>query len=309
MNSHQKPDTNMQCAEILKAAYEAAVNLFGREETPPFRGSGYLDGFDILLKFYNHQYTLEKDAHQATERYAQDLRSERAALRNDNQALRSEVEVLKSQLLKSSQRTEYGAGSDVEELRARFSGLNTTQPQSLKTHEGMNDQLKSEISTLKSQLFRSNERSKDLERKVIERGSTVTALESSITHLQSLQPLVEVGSSTRIRCLEKSRLKVEACPRNKLDYVIIEKGNSAAHHGDGDADAAAIVHSGLLPQLSQTKYSKIFAKMYQSDVSSWRSLPRKLKDALNCVATLNGLEAFVVYRTRQHAGLSSTTWT
>jgi hypothetical protein len=155
----------------------------------------------------------------------------------------------------------------------------------------MDDQLKSEVAGVRLQLSQCNERIEELESKVTERNSTVTSLESRIAQLDLLEPLVQLGSATRLRCLEKSRVKLEGCARNELSYFVIEKGNAAAHHGHGDADSA-LLNFGVLPRHSATKYSRIFAKMYQSDVSAWPSLPQKMKDALNCVATLNCLEAF-----------------
>lgn len=263
----QTGDSATRYAEALNAAYEAAANLFGAEELPRSNSIGsHLERFISLTNFYHEQCQLERHDHQAIDRYARDLRAQRAALQAENQALRAEVDTLKSELLNSRQ--------------------------SLGAYEPTDDQLKEEIAQVRFEFSQSNERIKDLEGKVIGRDSSITALESKIA---AIDPLVQVGTAIRLRCLEKSRGKLEGCPRSKLSdsNPVIEMGNAAAHHGNGDADSA-LFHSGILPQGSDDngKFSQIFAKMYQSDVSSWSSLPQKMRYALNCVATLNGLEAF-----------------
>ena len=277
--------------DALKRAYEAAVQLFDWIDIPAFNFTNDQDGFTALLLIYQEQYTQETNLRQSVDRYAEDLRVERTSLRTENQALKTEVEELKSELLKSRQRMEDESKSAIKAHRAEFSELEIAQSQSFEEHEQMNDQLKSEVAGLKLQVSQCNELIKELEGKVTERNSTITVLESRIAQLDLLEPLVQLGSATRLRCLEKSRVKLEGCARNKLANSVIEKGNAAAHHGHGDADSA-LLHSGVLPPGSATKYSRIFARMYQSNFSSWPSLPQKMKDALNCVATLNGLEAF-----------------
>ena len=277
--------------EALKTAYEAAAQLFDWIDIPSFNFTSDGDGFTALLLIYREQYAQETNLRQSVDRYAEDLRAERIILQSENQSLKTEVDELKSQVLALRQEMNCKENSAADALQARFSALEATQCMSMKVHERKESQLQSNVSSLKLQLSQSNAKIKDLEGKAIERGSTIMALQSRITRLDVLEPLVQLGSATRLRCLEKSRLKLEACARNKLDYSVIENGNAAAHHGHGDADSA-LLQSGILSPGFKIKYSKIFEKMYQSDVSTWPSLPQKMKDALNCVATLNGLEAF-----------------
>lgn len=102
--------------------------------------------------------------------------------------------------------------------------------------------------------------------------------------------MVQIGTAIRLRCFEQARLKIEACAQNHLDSARIENGNVAAHHGNGDADAA-LLQSGFLHR-AYAKFSRISVKMYQLEAAAWKSSPRKLKDALDCIATLNALKAF-----------------
>jgi hypothetical protein len=108
------------------------------------------------------------------------------------------------------------------------------------------------------------------------------------------EPLYEIGKDVRLRFLEQAREPILFTNYGKLDLAAIERGNEAAHSGNGIADAA------LLSQIPHTlnrnkahqhavEREKTFKSLYllepdtymQTTATNW-----KLREAIDQQATI-----------------------
>jgi hypothetical protein len=95
-----------------------------------------------------------------------------------------------------------------------------------------------------------------------------------------MTPSTEIGIAVRHRFLEKERISIAKQNGQLLDNSrqdIIDKGNAAAHGGNGVVDASLFKH-GLLSE----EHKQVFRHLYQSeDPDQYMSVPSNLRKALD----------------------------
>jgi hypothetical protein len=95
-----------------------------------------------------------------------------------------------------------------------------------------------------------------------------------------MTPSTEIGIAIRHRFLEKERISIakqngQAIVAQRQD--VIDKGNAAAHGGNGDVDASLFKH-GLLSE----EHKQVFRHLYKSeDPDQYLSFSSKLRKALD----------------------------
>ena len=76
--------------------------------------------------------------------------------------------------------------------------------------------------------------------------------------LEARQPLYQIGVAIRRRFLEHAKTPVFGTSREDLDQSIIDEGNSAAHEGNGTADASLF----FADDVDHESISEIFDILY-----------------------------------------------
>ena len=114
--------------------------------------------------------------------------------------------------------------------------------------------------------------------------------------LQLREPLVEIGAAIRMRCLEQAKCNVVGFNQHLRNHSFIKAGNAAAHNANGRADAAIFECHLAGNKANMQIFEAIFLGIYDHTPEVWATLPAKLKDALDCRATVMCVE--VVSRNR-----------
>lgn len=99
-------------------------------------------------------------------------------------------------------------------------------------------------------------------------------------------PLAEVGSDIRRRFLEQARDPLLLVPQPP-NQAMIQKGNAAAHYGNGQADAAILLSvdwEGNETDRRQLRY--VFKALYLHDPEEFMKLPVEIREAVDCQATI-----------------------
>jgi hypothetical protein len=95
-----------------------------------------------------------------------------------------------------------------------------------------------------------------------------------------MTPSAEIGVSIRHRFLEKERISIAKQNGQTIGaqgQEIIDKGNSAAHGGNGAVDAS-LFKRGLLSE----EHKQVFRHLYKSDdQDQYLNMPSKLRKALD----------------------------
>ncbi|PMD36958.1 hypothetical protein L207DRAFT_601319 [Hyaloscypha variabilis F] len=128
-----------------------------------------------------------------------------------------------------------------------------------------------------------------------DRDSVIARLQDK---LSAMTPSADIGIAIRHRFVEKERIsfgKISGQSIDKPRQEIIDKGNAAAHGGNGTVDALLLKHN-LIPDENR----QIFAEIYGIDVDSYLNLPLKMKKA-------SDIRASVFAEIGIHGGLGTET--
>jgi hypothetical protein len=117
-------------------------------------------------------------------------------------------------------------------------------------------------------------------------------------------PIFRIGVSIRVRYLEMAKKMAMGSPRARLDTSSIEKGNEAAHHAMGEADAV-LFQINTLSTEAKDRLTIPFTELYRASPEEYASLPKKMRLVINCEATIRTLnvlnEGSRPIAQRQHA--------
>jgi hypothetical protein len=116
---------------------------------------------------------------------------------------------------------------------------------------------------------------------------------------QEREPLYEIGKDIRLRFLEQARESVLFTDHAKLNLATIERGNEAAHSGNGVAVAAIISQISHTANCNKLHHSaaerrKIFISLYLLEHGTYMQTTatnRKLREAINLQATIRTIRS------------------
>jgi ribosomal protein S15P/S13E len=110
----------------------------------------------------------------------------------------------------------------------------------------------------------------------------VARIEELESELDEQKPLLDIGIAVRLRFLEQNRHK--ACEKVRGTNGLAQgRGNSAAHHGKGEADAA-LFRIGILKEGSDL--SKVFQGLYEAGPEVYLEFPELLKRTIDAGVTM-----------------------
>ncbi|KAE9378747.1 hypothetical protein N431DRAFT_460076 [Stipitochalara longipes BDJ] len=130
-----------------------------------------------------------------------------------------------------------------------------------------------------------NQKDKEIEElrsQLRDRDNQIARLQDQIS---AMNPSFEIGVAIRHRFLQKERISIaksDGQADNSQLQDIIDKGNAAAHGGNGTVDAA-LLNSDLIPE----QYKQIFGQIYIYDVDSYLSLPARMRKVADIHATVS----------------------
>lgn len=140
-----------------------------------------------------------------------------------------------------------------------------------------------------------------LESRSTELSSEVRRLEGELLNMKeeqdSKQPIYQVGLDIRNRFTEQARETILYVKYNSLDSQIVGIGNAAAHGGRGEADMMILLGNRIPKKKSHT-HTAIFKELYRHEPSVYKTLPRMLKEAIDCEATIRTLKPLNVGMSR-----------
>jgi hypothetical protein len=105
---------------------------------------------------------------------------------------------------------------------------------------------------------------------------------------ESKEPIYQVGLDVRCRFTELARETVLYVSKDTIDNIYVERGNMAAHEARGVADMMVLLRN----RISENKYhtfATVFETLYRPKPAVYKTLPNKLKEAIDCEASIRTL--------------------
>jgi hypothetical protein len=166
--------------------------------------------------------------------------------------------------------------------------------QVLKTkHKHEMDEMKADIEALEAERLYTvdlRKRFKESEAQLKELEGVVESHDKLRKELKVKEPLHKVGKDIRRRYLEQALEPVLGTKLKALNHAAIERGNAAAHHGNGEADAALL--SLITGETSTGALSAVFKNLYRYEPNSYiQSTKPNIREAIDCQATIRTLKS------------------